>query len=117
MPSSSKTDLTIIVNMCRFNSLFNGKLSSVLNLIFMKCLSYLQSRSFMFSILFLIPSQSSLYFLILLCFHPNNQKLNIYFHFFSSICPITSPIIRYKGFKLIIFSQLSIFLILIYPML
>ena len=41
MPSSSKTNLTIIVNMHRFNGLFNGKPSSVLNLIFVKSLPYL----------------------------------------------------------------------------
>ena len=63
MPSSSKIHLTIIVNRCKFNSLFNGKLSSVLNLIFIKSLPYPSFLPpFIVSISFLIPSQSSVYF-------------------------------------------------------
>ena len=59
-----KTDLTIIVNMRSFNGLFNGKWSSVSNLIFIKYLTHLNVLPpFIVSILFLISFQSSVYFL------------------------------------------------------
>ena len=58
-----KKDLTIIDNMQSINGLFHGKLSSVSNLVFMKSLPYLPFLlPFIVPILFLIPSQSSVYF-------------------------------------------------------
>ena len=83
-----KTHLTTIVIVEIFNDLFNGKSSSVSNLIFIKSLSYSPILpSFVVSMSILIPSQSSLYFLILLCFHLEsanllNQKLSIVFIIF-----------------------------------
>ena len=70
--------------MCSFNCLFNDKLSSVSNLIFTKSLLYTHFLlPFIVSSSFLISFQISVYiFNILLCFHPQNQKLNIFSHFF-----------------------------------
>ena len=82
-----QTVLTIIVNMCRLHGLFNGKSSSGSNLIFVKSLPYLHttelhSPPFIVSILFLIPSQSSVYFLNTSLFSSEESKINIYFHCF-----------------------------------
>ena len=127
LPSSLNTDLTIIVNMCWFNSLFNGKSSSVSILIFKKSFPYLHpmefhSASFMFSVLFLISSQSSLYFLILLCFHLKNQKLHICFHFFLGYVQLLhqssdAKDLHYEYFQFNSFNKSSISLIVMYPML
>ena len=58
-----KIHLPIIVNICNFNGLFNGKLSCVLHLIFVKSLPYSPFFPlFIVSISFLIPSQSSVVF-------------------------------------------------------
>ena len=55
--------ILIIVNICSFNGLLHGKLSSVSNLIFMKSLPYSASLPpFIVLISFLMPSQSSVYF-------------------------------------------------------
>ena len=83
--------------MCRFNGLFNGKSSSVSNLVFVQCLPYLHSPSFMFSILFLIPLQSSFYFFNTSSFSSEESKTKYLFPLFSLICPHTSRIIRNKG--------------------
>ena len=127
LPSSLNTDLTIIVNMCRFNSLFNGKSSSVSILIFVKSFPYLHpmefhSASFMFSVLFLISSQSSLYFLILLCFHLKNRKLHICFHFFLRYVQLLhqssdAKDLHHEYFQFNSFNKSSISLIVMYPML
>ena len=115
LPSSLNTDLTIIVNMCIFNSLFNGKSSSVSILIFVKsfpCLHPLEfhSASFVFSVLFLISSQSSLYFLILLCFHLKNQKLNISSIAFFNMSNYFTKHLHYNYFTLIY--TINIFIII-----
>ena len=60
---SSETDLIIIANRSKFNCLFNGKLSSVSKLIFLKslpCSPFLPL--FIVSASFLNPFQSSVYF-------------------------------------------------------
>ena len=86
MPSSSKIHLTIIVNRCKFNSLFNGKLSSVLNLIFIKSLPYSPFLPpFIVSISFLIPSQSSVYFFNTSYFSSAESKTKYLLPFFTSI--------------------------------
>ena len=86
LPSPSKIYLTIIVNMCSFNSIFNGKLSSVSNLIFMESLIYSPFLPpFIVSISFLIPFQSSVYFFNNSSFSSVESKTkyrNIYSHFF-----------------------------------
>ena len=87
--------------MGNFNGLFSGKLSFVSNLIFMKSLPYSPSLpSFIVSILFLIPPQSSVYFLNTSLFSSGESKTKYLLPFFSSIYPSTSPIITYKGFAL-----------------
>ena len=83
-----KIHITIIVNRCNLNGLFNDKLSSALNLVFIKSLLYshfsteLHSPPFIVLISFLIPSQCSVYFFNTSLFHLWSQKLNIYFHYF-----------------------------------
>ena len=79
--------------MCRFNGLFNGKSSSVSNLIFVKSLPYLHSPSFMTSISFLNPSQSYLYFFNTSLFSyvgcsSDELKTKYLFPLFSLVCSI-----------------------------
>ena len=69
---------------------------------------------FIVSILFLIPSQSSGYLFNTSLFSSVESKTKYLFPLFSSIYPITSPIIRYKGFILEIFPLSPIFLIAMY---
>ena len=71
LPSSSKTDLTIIVIVGNFNDgLFNGKLSFQSNSILIKSLTYSKFLTpFIVLISSLILFQSSVCFLILLCFY------------------------------------------------
>ena len=72
-----------MVNRCNFNGLFNGKLSSVLNLIFIKSLPYSPFLPpFIVSISFLILSKQSVYFFNTSLFSSVKQKLNIYSYFF-----------------------------------
>ena len=79
--------LTIIVNRCNFNGLFNGKLSSVLNIMFMKSLPYSSflPPSFIVSISFLIPSQSSVYFSNTSLFSSVESKTKYLLSFFSLV--------------------------------
>ena len=71
---------------CSFNSIFNGKLSSVSNLTFMESLIYSPFLPpFIVSISFLIPFQSLVYFFNTSLFSSVESKtkyLNIYSHFF-----------------------------------
>ena len=83
--------------MCRFNGLFNSKLWSVLNLIFVKSLPCSPSLPpYIVLISFLIPSQSSVYFSHTSLFLSVESKTKYLLPLFSSICPSTSPIIRFK---------------------
>ena len=68
-------------NYCQ-HGLFNDKSSSVSNLIFVKPLPYLHSPSFMLSILFLMPSQSSLYFFNTSLFSSEESKTKYFFLLF-----------------------------------
>ena len=103
-------------NRCNFNGLFNANLSSVLNLIFIKSLPYSPFLPpFIVSISFLIPSKSSVYFL-LLSFHLQNQKLNIYSHFFrTQYVYLLYQLSNAKDLHCKYFHNHQIFLIVMYP--
>ena len=100
-----KTDLVIIVVLWIFSVLFKGKLSSALNLIFMKSFSYSPGLpQFIVTVSFLIPSQTSVCFINTSLFSSVGSKTKYLLPSVSPICPITLPMIRYRGFKLWMFS-------------
>ena len=55
---------------------------------------------FIVSISFLVRFQSSVYFFNTSLFLSVESKTKYLLPFFTSICPSTLPIIRYKGFRL-----------------
>ena len=93
MLPSLKTDLTTIVILWSFNILFKGKLSSELNLNFMKFFPYSPaSPLFNFLIRLLISSQSSVYFIYTSLFLSLEIRVKYLLLFFSSMHPSTLSI-------------------------
>ena len=94
--SSWITDLATIVKLWRFSTLFKGKLSYELNFIFM--------YSFRFIVLigYLISSWSSVYFVSNSLLLSVEAKIKYLFLFFSPVYPSALPIIKCKGFTLLI---------------
>ena len=83
--SSGKTDLTIIVKLWRLIFLFKGRLLSELSLIFMKYFLYSAGLSFTFSIRFLIPSHSPVYFVNTSLFLSVEAIIKYLFPFFQLV--------------------------------
>ena len=96
--------------MCSFNCLFNGKLSSVSNLIFMKPLPYSPFLpTFVVSISFLIPFESSVYFFNTSFSSSVESKTKYLLPFFSSICPSIYQLSDTKDLHCEYFTILNIF--------
>ena len=105
MPSSSKTDLTITVNIWSFSILFKDKLSSELNFISMKSFLYSPaSPPFIVLIRYLILSQSSAYFVNTYVLLSVEEKVKYLLPLVSLMQPSALSIMRYKGVTLVIFS-------------
>ena len=102
MPSSSKTDLTITVNIRNFIISLKGRLSSHSNLIFIKSFFiHLFLSPFIVSVRYLISSESFINFANTYLLPSAEIKTKYLFALFSSIYPSTLPIIRFNEFTLL----------------
>ena len=89
MPSS-KTDLTTLLNyQALIYFYFKGRLSSELNLIFIKSFLYSHDLSFIFSIRYLIFFHSSVYFVNISLLLSLETKVKYLFPLLSSVYPST----------------------------
>ena len=108
-----KTNRNIIVILWSFSVSLKGKLSSESNLIFMK--SFLNSPGllpFIVSIQFLIPSQSSVYFVNTSLFLSVKTRVKYLLPFSSLMYPSILLIINYKRFTLLIFTYSESFIVI-----